>query len=639
MMASVLKGVALGTGVSVLALGAASVMAPLPNSTQPVPATANAPIKQAGQDVAPAASPVDVPAGSDFARGPSDRVPDMPNPAGAPLSAPNAAPRAPVSQSNNDQADMTIAGTDPGVRPVADPRAPVPQPQEPLTADALAQAPAPEQPIPVPPPGEVQTPELGANEAMAGTDAQIAMTEPDANAPDAGANAPADASAQMPPESPDSSALEQGSAPEPLGDAGMQIAQNPQSAHVRGAGSAMPEAAGMPPLPDVQDFGVAKSAMPDMAPAPQVRATISTPSTPQPVPGPSVPNVVQAEMPKPAADAPVQPAMTGQEQPNPELRPDEPRPPGMAGPAPEQGAPAKPRVITLGDEPRRLPGQPVQGFRSAPNVVVDRLPQIGAASEPATDATPEDGNGDGADQTPAADNPDLPPIERYALPFVHDDAKSLYSVVLIDPGTAAGGLDVDTIAALDFPVTIAIDPTRSDAAQDAQTLRAAGHEVAILAADLPSDATPEDLEVALEAWRQVIPEAVAVVERPKPVFQNTRKLARQMVSTLGREGMGLVTQDRGFDSANQIASSVGLPRAKVWRVLDGNREKAPVIERMLSRAGFEADRGGKIVVMMSAWPETVSALTGWASDAAAKYDLAPVSAVALQAVQPDTPNN
>ena len=619
MMASVLKGVALGTGVSVLALGAASVIAPLPSPTQTMPATSDVPTQKAEQDGVPVASPVDVPAGSDFARGPSDRVPDMPNPAGAPLSAPNAAPRAPVSQSDSDQLSTQIAGTDPGVRPVADPQAPMPQPSEPLAAEALAQAPAPEQPIPLPSSGDVKTPELGENEAMTGTQAEIAQVEPDEIAP-----------------APVSTAR----APAPLPDAGEQIAQKPQPARAKGAGSAMSVATGLPPLPDVQDFGAADTTTPDMAPSPQVRPTISTPpaAQPEPVPvAPDLPNGVQAGIPAPA---PAAPATAGQDRPNPDMRRAEPRPPEMAAPALEQGAPAKPRVITLGDEPRRLPGQPVQGFRNAPNVVVDRLPQIGASSEAAPDAAPESETGDGgADQTSAANNPDLPPIERYALPFVHDDAKSLYSVVLIDPGTTAGGLDVDTIAALDFPLTIAIDPTRPNAAQDAKALRASGHEVAILAADLPPDATPEDLEVALEAWRQVIPEAVAVVERPKPVFQNTRNLARQMVSTLGREGMGLVTQDRGFDTADQIASSVDLPRAQVWRVLDDEREKAPVIERMLSRAGFEADRGGQIVVMMSAWPETVSALVDWAPEAATKYDLAPVSAVALRAAQPVTQGN
>ncbi|KEO61675.1 divergent polysaccharide deacetylase family protein [Thioclava indica] len=599
MMASVLKGMALGTGVSVLALGAASVMTPLPKSAQTMPASSNAPSQQAAQDVAPAASPVDVPAGSDFARGPSDRVPDMPNPAGAPLSAPSSAPRAPVSQSDSDQADMTVAGTDPGMRPLADPKAPEQQPQEPPTAEALAQAPAPEQPIPVPPPGEVQTPALGANEAMPGTDAQVAMADLDVTS-----------TVPMPQPLPGSDAPPT-VVPTPLGDG----AQNSEPARVQGAGSGMNKPSSMPELPDVQAMGVVKPALP------------------------ALPDVTQAEMPHSMPSAPPVPKVGGTEMPDPEGQPHTMPRSGMDGAGPENGAPKKPRVITLGDEPRRLPGQPIQGFRNAPNVVVDRLPQIGAASEAVPDATPADETGDGADQTPAADNSDLPPIEQYALPFTHDDAKSLYSVVLIDPGEAAGGLDVDTITALDFPVTIAIDPTRPDAAQDAQTLRAAGHEVAILAADLPPDATPEDLEVALEAWRQVIPEAVAVVERPKPVFQNTRNLARQMVSTLGREGMGLVTQDRGFDSANQIASTVDLPRAKVWRVLDDAREKAPVIERMLSRAGFEADRSGKIVVMMSAWPETVSALTDWAPEAATKYDLAPVSAVALQAVKPATDGN
>lgn len=603
MMRSVLKGAALGAGVSVLVLGTASIMAPLPRSTPP------------------AVGPVDVPAGSDFARGRSDQVPNMPNPAGAPLSAPSATPRAPVSQSNSDQVGAQIAASDPGTRPVTDALAPTPQPQAGEASQALGQAPAPEQPIPVPPPGEVRTPVLGASEVRPEPEAKVTMPDapPAMTPPPAAIVAPA-----APQAAPAGSGTQTASSPAP---------SSPEPAQGTDAGSATldQQMADLPPLPDVQGLGrpsgAGITALPDSAAAPSSDAL--APSGEAPAPAlPDLPKIAAADMPQPE----LQPAPQPDAQPD--MAPAEVPQPDADGQAMPDLPPAKPRVITLGSEPQRLPGQPVEGFRSAPNVIVDRLPQIGApgADTPPADAPEADG-GPGADQAPAADNTDLPPIERYALPFVHDDAKALYSVVLIDPGIEAGGLDAATIAALDFPVTIAIDPTRPNAAEDAQALRAAGHEVAILAADLPPDATPEDLEVALEAWRQVIPEAVAVVERPKPVFQNTRNLARQMVSTLGREGLGLVTQNRGFDSADQIASTVDLPRAKIWRVLDGAREKAPVVERMLSRAGFEADRNGQIVVMLSAWPETVSALIQWAPDAGTKYDLAPVSAVALQNTQ------
>ena len=74
-----------------------------------------------------------------------------------------------------------------------------------------------------------------------------------------------------------------------------------------------------------------------------------------------------------------------------------------------------------------------------------------------------------------------------------------------------------------------------------------------------------------------------------------------------------------------------LPRSAVWRVIDQGRERGPVIERMLSRAAFEAQKGGAVTVMLSAWPESIAGLSGWVPVAEKSVALAPASAVALRA--------
>lgn len=304
-----------------------------------------------------------------------------------------------------------------------------------------------------------------------------------------------------------------------------------------------------------------------------------------------------------------------------------------------------PRVFSPGADP--------QGFANAPGTTVNRLPTIGDETQVAVAPSPGFQRPPGA-EAPAGARPGVMPppstttvpeaaepapdgdsaaIRRYGMAFTPEPGKPLFSVVLIDTGTAAGGLDPGTIIALGLPLTIAIDPTRPDAATTAAAYRAAGLEVAILASPLPAGATAQDLEVALEAWRAVLPEAVAVVEPPKPVVQNNRLLSQDLVAVLAREGLGLVTQSGGTNAAEQLARAAGVPEAPVWRVLDADRERGAVVERTLARAAFEAARDGAVTVMLSAWPESVSGLASWSVGATGTVSLAPASALSLAQTQ------
>ncbi|MCV2877977.1 divergent polysaccharide deacetylase family protein [Sedimentimonas flavescens] len=276
----------------------------------------------------------------------------------------------------------------------------------------------------------------------------------------------------------------------------------------------------------------------------------------------------------------------------------------------EDGAPSLPRVFSVDGGA----GAGGAAFSTAPGVVTDRLPRI--ATEGAE--TP-------VDPVPVATDPDLPAFERYAQAFIAPPGVPLVSVVLVDVGTQAGGLDRNTLKMLDFPVTVAIDPNRADAREAAAEYRARGLEVAILAQALPENASATDLEVAVEAWRAAIPEAVAVVEPAQPMIQNNRKLAEQMVTILNRAGLGLITQRQGLNPAAQLARAASLPEAEVWRVLDAEREPAAAIERALTRAAFEAQRDGRVTIMLSAWPESVAGLSGWAARLGQGIALAPVT--------------
>ncbi|MDD8023445.1 MAG: hypothetical protein PHX82_10095, partial [Paracoccaceae bacterium] len=164
----VIAGLGVGSLVTVVGLGAVSLMAPVPQAprvlTMPqaghdAPAPAHVP---PAVDEAPGTDPVivTVPEGSEFARSATDRVPQMPAPQSTPIGVAPVQVATPVATP-----DAALAVTDPGARPEAGMPAPAPQTPPDTPMAALDTAPIPEAPVPVPPPGEVETPQLPLAEA------------------------------------------------------------------------------------------------------------------------------------------------------------------------------------------------------------------------------------------------------------------------------------------------------------------------------------------------------------------------------------------------------------------------------------------------------------------------------------------
>lgn len=587
----VLSGIVFGVLVTILGLGAVSLMLPPPKPTPPSLAAAGdaAPeISQSTPRVAAPAMPdpapprpadapsgvtpdraagapdastapgiVEVPAGSEFARGAEDMPPARP----AEQPAPGAATAPEVLRPEDTPAPVQT-DTEPATRPDVPGAAPVPQDMPQTESAALDEPPQAEAPVPVPPPGEVQTPALSP--------------VPPVGAPVSDAPIP-QANVEPGPEL----------APEP----------GPESAIA-------PEAApsGDKPAEDgVPAAGAGVAAQRDPAAPPAVVAVPEPPIT----------------MPEPQDLPPATDEAAPAEEPE-----EVPGPTGITDPAEPDIAPELPRVFSPSSP--AAPAGRSAGFSNAPGVRVGRLPRIGSDPLPAeTTAEDEQLGLDDAGAEP------LPPLRAHAQPFDRPEGKALYSVIMIDTGTAAGGLDRATLKTLGVPVTIAIDPSRADATEAARDFRAAGFEVAILAAPFSPSATPADLEVTIESWRQSVPEAIALVEGDAPVFQNNRRLAQEVVRILSREGLGLVSQDQGLNAAAQIAGSAQVPQARVWRVIDSARDKSSAIERMLGRAAFEAARHDKVTVMLSGWPQSVAGLIAWAPTLSPEIAFAPVSAVML----------
>lgn len=252
-----------------------------------------------------------------------------------------------------------------------------------------------------------------------------------------------------------------------------------------------------------------------------------------------------------------------------------------------------------------------------PGVTTDRLPRIGDEPE-GEEVAVEDLAVTGTT-----------PLELFARAFDNPEAKPLFSIILIDQGSSAA--DRENLAALPFPITFALDPLAPDSADAVRVYRAAGQEVAMLVSGVPEGATASDMEQTFQALDMAMPEAVVVLDRAAEGFQDKPDLARQAVPIVAAQGRGVVTYDRGLNTADQIARREGVPAAVIFRVLDSEGESIPKMRNYLDRAAFKAAQEGRVLVIGTTRPETVAAILEWTVEGrASTVALAPVSAV-LQA--------
>jgi polysaccharide deacetylase 2 family uncharacterized protein YibQ len=275
--------------------------------------------------------------------------------------------------------------------------------------------------------------------------------------------------------------------------------------------------------------------------------------------------------------------------------------------------------VTLPADSPVAPVAPQPGFdKPVAGVQVGRLPRIGGDAAPVAPVTEQ--------ITAPADTPALPPVEAYAAAFENPAAKPVFSVLLLDTGGPE--LDRVALASLPFPVTFVIDPSQPDAAVAAAIYRAVGKEVVMLATGLPAGATAADIAVTFEAYSQVLPEAVAVLDLENGGYQGNRALANEVLTVIGDQGRGVLSWDKGLNAASQIARREGLYNATIYRNLDANDERATTIRRFLDRAAFKAAQDGRVVVLGRTRDETIAALLEWAVEGrASSVAVGPVTAV------------
>ncbi len=245
-----------------------------------------------------------------------------------------------------------------------------------------------------------------------------------------------------------------------------------------------------------------------------------------------------------------------------------------------------------------------------------RLPSIGSATEDDSSAV-----------QPSEVDTNLPPLKRFAASVDSDPALPKMSIVLIDDGS--GPLGPDTLDGFPFPVTFALDPAQSGAAERMSRYRALGYEVAVLV-NLPAAAQPSDVEQALGGAVAAVPEAVALIEAPDGGLQADRTITEQAARFAADSGHGLVFLPNGLNTAQALAQRETVPALSILRDFDGDGQDARTKRRFLDGAAFRARQDGSVTMLGRLTPDTLSALVLWSlQDRAASVSMVPVSTLLI----------
>ena len=513
-----------------------------------------------------------------------------------------------------------------GLVSVASVIAPPPQPPE-VTASLPGAAEAPQPP---------RATESGAEPSAADSDPAAAgqgAVAPGA-APDPDTLAAVDADTTAPTDAPQTGAADGLATPEtPAVDA----AQAPGS--------------DTPVLPNPQ-------ALAPMEPEPADDLSISTEPAQPPMPAEAEEDTAFAANGQGESDA----AVAGTEEAAPEVSGTNPETP-VAPPADTtaEAAPLTPATETPAPQPETPAATPAAPAEESPVIVTEEAtpdpdaapseettedpeevaaldplrPQIGRPAVSLTEretgvAVNRPGTGESEAAAPnGIDREDLPPISRFAQPFINAEGKPLMSIVLIDDGTGpvSGASAVSALRSFPSAVSIAVDAMLPDAADRMAIYRTAGLEVLAMV-DLPAGSQARDAETTLDLVLSRMPEVVGLLEGTGTGLQTDREAADQVTAILASTGHGLVTQNQGLNTMPKLARKAGVPAAPIFRDFDSKGQTAAVIRRFLDQAAFKAGQEGGVIMLGRLRPDTISALLLWGlQDRAGQVAIAPVSAV------------
>ncbi|WP_116131510.1 divergent polysaccharide deacetylase family protein [Tropicimonas sp. IMCC34043] len=636
----ILAGLVWGSILSVLVLGVASQMAPLPDRqgrdaagpdtsgdavSDPAPGSGMAPAKATDAVTAPV--------------GPEDpAVPRLPVP--ALREAPGSAPMARLAQPEADtlpEAASSLASGDAtsGQAPVsASVSGTTTATTRPVETGATTDAAKVDRGAPLPnsrlPSGSAaQSDAVSAPGAVASEVAVPAGSEFRRALPDTEARLPA--------------------ATDPLANPELPVA--PAAVTKPAAAGASLPAAGQPARPATPGMGIDAPSAPDADEAAPTAAEIAPAdheTTAPAVVSPAEPDLpeITPEAPAAAADLPASAPLSGEDAEAPKLAPPEP---GGALPAVAPLGDAEvPRAAAAG---RVLAADSVAEDPALQPVVIAaaKEPDVAAPGRPGA-APPDDepaASAHAADPEPDRSRPQLSSDERLprtaptalrgpsparpraipaatfavplgdaltrnAAPFDPPKDKPLVSVVLIHR-PAGAALPLQDLRAVGVPVAVALDPADPGAAAAAASLRSAGIEVLALGPALAPDLYAADAEARIVADLNALPGALALMEPDAGDFSGSPAQAVAVTEAAARNGHGIVVWPDAHDRIGPAAALADRPLARIFAPLDAGGEDAAAIRRALDQATDSAVATGRTLVVGHTRPGTLAALSGWAA--------------------------
>ena len=213
-----------------------------------------------------------------------------------------------------------------------------------------------------------------------------------------------------------------------------------------------------------------------------------------------------------------------------------------------------------------------------------------------------------ADDTTGAAAPSGVALVDHAIAFDNPDGRPVLAIVLTEPVDGPRP-DPARLAGFPFPLTVALDPSRPDAAAALDAYRAAGAEAAMLVR-LPEDASAQDVAVAMEVYRAALPRTVAFVDGTDGALQTRREAMAQVVAELMRSGHGFLTTSQGFNAGQKLAAREGVPNGLVLRALDPADPDA--MERALDAGALRAGQDGRAILSAPLTDATLAELASWA---------------------------
>ncbi len=221
----------------------------------------------------------------------------------------------------------------------------------------------------------------------------------------------------------------------------------------------------------------------------------------------------------------------------------------------------------------------------------------------------------------------IPAVEAFAVPFDLAPTLPIVSFVLLDD--ADSPIDGPTLAALPFPVTLALDASDPRVGQRAVDFSAAGIEVAVTG-DAPLGADISSIESAYLSYVNAVPTAVAVVGGQALGLRGGAARLSSLRSEFLETGHGYLALSSAAASEVRRARTAGIPAATVYSDLDAENRSAVVMRRFIDQAAFKSRKEGIVILLARLSPDTLVALATWGQkDRSSTHNIAPLSSALL----------